>query len=155
MRVYLPAGPAMLRELADEGRLSADPTRPAYAVTPAVCAELGVGPEDEEGEYAVLSVAALDALDLVGEVPRRVVLVVEAAADAADAADGVDGAAVSLRHEVPLKRVQAIHVDHADAEPVVRAAQGGDESAGATLEDHDLGWFGTQELDEVRRVLGG
>ena len=149
MRVYLPAGPAMLRELAEDGRLSADPHRPAYAVTPAVCADLGVGPEDEEGEYAVLSAAALDAVDLVGEVPRRVVLVVEAKGDV------LDGAAVSLPHEVPLSRVRAIHVDDAAAEPLVRAAQEGDESARAALEDHDLGWFATQELDEVRGVLGG
>lgn len=151
MRVYLPAGPALLHELAEDGRLSADPHRPAYAVTPAVCAELGVGPEDEAGEYAVLVTAALDALDLVGGVPRRAVLVVEAAAEGAR---GLDGPTVSLPHEVPLSRVQAIHVDHADAEHVVRAARDGDEAARAALEDHDLGWFATQELDEVRRILG-
>jgi hypothetical protein len=137
----------MLRELEENGRLPADPARPAYAVTPAVCTELGVGPEDEEGEYAVLTAAALDALDLVGEVPRRVVLVVEAKADV------LDGAVVSLPHELPLSRVQAIHVDGADAEPVVRAARAGEEPARAALEDHDLGWFATQELDEVRRLL--
>ena len=62
MRVYVPAGPALLRELSETGRLPADPSRPAYAVTPAVCAELGAGPEDEEAEYAVLGLAALDAV---------------------------------------------------------------------------------------------
>ena len=147
MRVYLPAGPALLRELQEHGRLPADPQRPAYAVTPAVCAELGVGPEDEDGEYAVLTVAALDALDQVGEVARRVVLVVEAKADV------LDGPAVSLPHEVPRSRVQAVHVDDEAAEHVLRGAAAGDDEARTALEDHDLGWFATQELDQVLRLL--
>ena len=149
MRVYLPAGPALLRELSETGRLAADPQRPAYAVTPAVCAELGVGVEDEEGEYAVLSLAALDAVRLVGDVARRVVLVVETTAAARE------GAAVAVPHEVPRSRVEAIQVDGADAEPLVRAASGGDESALARLEDHDLGWFATQELEDVLATLRG
>ncbi len=148
MRVYLPAGPALLAELAESGRLPADPQRPAYAVTPAVSAELGVPADDEEAEYAVLTLAALDAVRLVGEVPRRAVLVVEAAATPGT------GAEVSLPHEVVLARVDAIQLDDAAAEPTVRAARDGDESALAALEDHDLGWHATQELDEVRRILG-
>jgi hypothetical protein len=148
VRVYLPAGPALLRELEESGRLAADPDRTAYAVTDEVCAELGVGPEDEEGEYAVLAAAALDAVPLTGEVARRVVLVVEARAVP------VEGALVSLPHEVPLSRVQAIQVDDDAAEPVVRAAHEGDDSALEALADHDLGWFATQELGEVLGLLG-
>ena len=147
VRVYLPAGPELLRELAETGRLAADPHRTGYAVTPDVCAELGVGQEDEEAEYAVLAAAALDAVPLVGQVPRRVVLVVETAALARD------GALVGVPHEVPLAQVEALQVDDAAAEPVVRAARDGDESAVAALEDHDLGWFATQELGEVRILL--
>ena len=149
MRVYLPAGPALLRELEESGRLAADPDRTAYAVTAEVCAELGVGPEDEEGEYAVLAAAALEAVALTGEVARRVVLVVEARATP------VEGALVSLPHEVPRSRVQAVQVDDAAAEPVVRAAREGDDAAAAALEDHDLGWFATQELGSVLELLGG
>ena len=147
MRVYLPAGPALLRELHESGRLAADPERTAYAVTPDVCAELGVGAEDEEAEYAVLAVAAADAVALVGDVARRVVLVLETNATAGD------GALVAVPHDVPLKRVEAIQVDDAGAEPLVRAARDGDESAVVALEDHDLGWFATQELGEVLETL--
>ena len=147
MRVYLPAGPALLEELAGSGRVEADPGRTAYAVTPAVCAELGVGPEDEEGEYAVLTLAALDAVRLVGEVPRRVVLVVETTATP------VDGAQVSVPHDLVLARVDALQVDDAAAEPLVRAARDGDSDALEALEEHDLGWHATQELDEVLALL--
>jgi hypothetical protein len=149
VRVYVPAGPALLRELSESGRLPADPARPSYAVTPAVCAELSVDAEDEEAEYAVLATAALDAVPLVGEVARRVVLVVEAKAEPGE------GALVSLPHEVPRARVQAVQVDDAAAEPVVRAAAAGDEAALAALEDHDLGWFATQELEDVLESLRG
>ena len=116
-------------------------------MTPAVCAELGAGPEDEEAEYAVLGLAALDAVPLVGDVARRVVLVVETTAAARE------GAAVAVPHEVPRSRVEAVQVDDAAAEPVVRAAADGDEGALAALEDHDLGWFATQELDVVLELL--
>ncbi len=149
MRVYLPAGPELLRELEESGRLAADPHRTGYAVTPEVCAELGVGQEDEEAEYAVLAAAALDAVALVGEVPRRVVLVVETSAVARE------GARVGLPHELALAQVEAVQVDDAGAEPTVRAARAGDATAVSALEDHDLGWFATQELGEVRRLLGG
>ncbi len=149
MRVYLPVGPDLLRELEASGRLPADPARPAYAVTPAVCAELGVAAEDEEAEYAVLSAAALDAAALVGPVARRVVLVVEARAEAGE------GASVTVPHEVPRSRVEAVQVDDAAAEPVVRAARDGDAAAQSALEDHDLGWFATQELGDVLALLDG
>jgi hypothetical protein len=149
VRVYLPAGPALLRELQETGRLAADPERTAYAVTPEVCAELGVGADDEEAEYAVLAVAAADAVALTGEVARRVVLVLETNGTARE------GALVSVPHEVPLKRVEAVQADDADAEPLVRAARDGDSSATAALEDHDLGWFATQELGQVLEVLRG
>lgn len=146
MRVYLPAGPDLVAELASDRRLAADPSRTAYAVTPAVCAELGVGAEDEEAEYAVLTLAAADAVRLVGEVPRRVVLVLEA-----DATPG-EGAEVSVPHEVVLRRVDAIQLDDVSAEAAVRAALD-DESALAALEDHELGWHATQELGEVLATL--
>lgn len=147
MRVYLPVGPGDLRELRTTGRLEAG--HGAYAVTPEVCAELGCGPEDEEGEYAVLGLAAQVALDLVGEVARRAVVVAEVPADPAG------GAEVSLRGPVPLKRVQALHVDDAAAESLVRAARAGDDAALAALDGHDLGWFATQELDQVVETLRG
>lgn len=84
-------------------------------------------PEDEEQEYAALVEAAAASAALLvsrGQAGgRRTVLVAELGD-----ADDPDGA-------VPMRRVQAVHVDtHEDA-----------------AEDDDLGWFATQEVPHLLR----
>ena len=58
-----------------------------------------------------------------------------------------------IPHGSVLEVVPRDQLDDAAAEPTVRAAHDGDESALAALEDHELGWHGTQELGEVLRLL--
>jgi hypothetical protein len=77
--------------------------------------------DSEEQEYAALVAAAADSAALLAGAGRRVVVVAEVA--------DPDGA-------VPLRDVVAVHADPqerpADADP-----------------DEDLGWYGTQEIDQL------
>jgi hypothetical protein len=85
---------------------------------------------------------------------RRVVVVVETE-DVTPAPD-VDRAAVRVHEAVPLRRVQAVHVDdpaaaddvRAAAEQVVAADLGSDDAAFAVeqAEGHELQWYATQEI---------
>ena len=81
------------------------------------------GGDTEEQEYAALMAAAADSAALLDGSGRRVVVV-------ADVADP-DGA-------VPLRDVVAVHADPEDR------------PAGADPDD-DLGWYGTQEIDQLLR----
>ena len=164
MRVYLPLSARGLREARDRGAVGPAPLA-GHAVTAAVVSALPDS-EDEEREYAVLTAAAVGCLDLIGDddVPLRVVVAVDV--------DGVDVAAapagsedmpslVSLSREVPWRRVAALLVDSADAGPSVAAAHSArgdevaEERAVEALLEHELGWFGVQEVDEVLEALGG
>jgi len=128
------------------------------AVTPALRDWYGEA-DEEELEYAALSLAARDSLDLLAQASdaprRRVVLAVDApdgAVDEVPAGDAdTDPAAVMLRVEQPWNRVQAVHVDDPAASPVVTAALGrpDDASAQSSLEDLDLLWFATQEVEDL------
>lgn len=80
--------------------------------------------ETEEAEYDALCAAAEDAVALIAGPGRRVVVV-------ADVAD-VDG-------PVALAEVVAVHADSAEVDP-------------AAGDLPDLGWFATQEIDDL---LGG
>ncbi|HWG93478.1 MAG TPA: hypothetical protein VNU66_04530 [Mycobacteriales bacterium] len=160
MRVYLPATFADLRALLDTGELG-DPPLPGYAVTPALREWYAEG-DDEELEYAAMTEAArasvrlLDRLLVEDETarPRRVVVVAEV--PRAEPAPHVDRAAVRVPDAVPLRLVQAVHVDAPEAEADVRAAAesvvaadlGGDEAAFAVeqAEGHELQWYATQEI---------
>lgn len=77
--------------------------------------------ESEEAEYDALVAAAEDAAALLESPGRRVVVVGEV-----DDADG----------PVRLDQVVAVHVDDADVDPGARDLP-------------ELGWFATQEIDDL------
>lgn len=159
MRVYLPATLPALRRLLDDGGL--EPPSSGYAVTPALREWYADG-DDEELEYAALSLAARASVRLLDRAlvvdpttpARRVVVVVEA--DSSEPVPDVDRAAVRVLEPVPLRRVQAVHVDDPSAEPDVRAAAelvvaadlGSDDAAFAVeqADGHELQWYARQEI---------
>jgi hypothetical protein len=160
MRVYLPSTMSGLSELLDRGELGTPPL-PAFAVTGALREWYAEG-DEEELEYAALTLAARASVRLLdrglllepGLAARRVVVVAEVAE--AQPAPDVDRAAVRVLEPVPLRLVQAVHVDGADAETDVRAAAEalveadlGSEDAAFVVEQaegHELQWYATQEI---------
>ncbi|MFE3555393.1 DUF6912 family protein [Streptomyces sp. NPDC059193] len=161
MRVYVPLTLPGLAEAHKAGELGPGPLR-AYAVTPGL-REWYVSDDIEELEYAALSRAAAASLRLIAADPaapaRRVVVALDVADKAATATPGVDEATlgqVSLADAVRLSVAAAVHVDADDAEEdvtaaarAVEAADGGDGDAQFTVdgaEDHELLWFGVQEI---------
>lgn len=158
MRVYLPSTLTVLRILLDSGTIAGAPL-PAYAVTPALREWYAEG-GDEELEYAALTLAARASVRLIDAdldaVRRRVVVV-------ADVPDGdvlpvpqVDRAAVRVGSDVPLRLVQAVHVDDpaaiddvtVAADAVVEADLGSEDAAFRIeqAEGHELQWYATQEI---------
>lgn len=165
MRVYLPATLAMIQELvtADDGRfLPLGGT--GFAVTPALREAYTSGDDEELGEVA-LREAARASLRLLSDdesgLPARRVVVV-ADADAAVRPD-LDDAVVRVAGGVATGDIVAVHVDGGAAESAVQAAVKavdaadlGDEDAELTIgdvEDHDLGWYATQELPFLLELL--
>ena len=160
MRVYLPSTLPELRALLDTGSLG-DPPLPGYAVTGALREWYAEG-DEEELEYAAMTLAARACVRLLdralllepGLSARRVVVVAEVSA--VEPAPDVDRAAVRVLEPVPLRLVQAVHVDDTDAETDVRAAaealvEGdlGSEDAAFVVEQaegHELQWYATQEI---------
>ena len=160
MRVYLPSTLSGLRQLLDSGELGTPPL-PAFAVTGALREWYAEG-DDEELEYAALNEAARASVRLLdrglllepGLAARRVVVVAEVTA--VEPAPDVDRAAVRVLEPVPLRLVQAVHVDDAEAEADVRAAAEalveadlGSEDAAFVVEQaegHELQWYATQEI---------
>jgi hypothetical protein len=151
VRVYLPATLTGLPALLRDRRL---PGGPGCAVTPALREWYSAGGDDEL-EYAALLRAARQSLELLADdvrAPRRRVVL---AADVPEAAvrfvAGDEPAAVVVDDDIPLSAVQAVHVDGEDAVPLVRAAlvEPEDEMAQGDLEDADLLWYATQELDQL------
>ncbi len=160
MRVYLPSTLSGLRTLLDTGAVG-DPPLPAFAVTGALREWYAEG-DEEELEYTALSLAARASVRLLdrellrqpGLPPRRVVVVAEVAAT--EAAPDVDRAAVRVLEPVPLRLVQAVHVDGSEAEADVRVAAEalveadlGSEDAAFLVEQaegHELQWYATQEI---------
>ncbi|AFA74500.1 hypothetical protein GPOL_c34880 [Gordonia polyisoprenivorans VH2] len=75
----------------------------------------------------------------------------------------LDDAVVRVAGPIPRSAVASVHVDGADAEAAVRnavvvidAADLGDEDAELAVgdvEDHDLGWYATQELPFLLELL--
>ena len=156
MRVYLPSTLTELRALLDTGSL-ADPPLPGYAVTPGLREWYEEG-DTEELEYAALTLAArasVRLLDADQDAPRRRVVVV-ADVDRVEPVPKVDRAAVRVLDAVPLRLVQAVHVDSAEAEEDVRVAAdavveadlGGEDAAFRMeqAEGHELQWYATQEI---------
>ncbi|MFE7317492.1 DUF6912 family protein [Streptomyces sp. NPDC057555] len=166
MRVYVPLTLSGLAAVHESGELGAGPLL-AYAVTPAL-REWYVSDDIEELEYAALNRAAQASLRLLAghpEVPRRRVVVAVDVPERTAAVDpdrGLDQSAlgeVRLAGPVPLAKAAAVHVDSADAEEDVAAAAAalgaadlGDDDAQFTVdgaEDHDLMWFGVQEIPQL------
>ncbi|MFJ7202757.1 DUF6912 family protein [Streptomyces sp. NPDC098789] len=161
MRVYVPLTLPGLAEAHKAGELGPAPLR-AYAVTPGL-REWYVSDDVEELEYAALNRAAIASLRLIAEDPaaprKRVVVALDVDDEAATAIPGEDEASlglVSLAAAVRLKVAAAVHVDAEDAEgdvsaaaAAVSAADAGDGDAQSAVdgaEDHDLLWFGVQEI---------
>ena len=158
MRVYLPATLPVLQRLLDTGRLD-DPPLPAFAVTAALREWYAEG-DQEELEYAALTLAARAALRLLDAdpeaPPRRAVVVAEVAESAVLPAPAVDRGAVTVGTVVSLTDVQSVHVDDPAAEADVQAAVEaviaadlGSEEAAFVMEQaegHELQWYATQEL---------
>jgi hypothetical protein len=160
VRVYLPSTLSGLRTLLDTGELGTPPL-PAYAVTGALREWYAEG-DEEELEYAAMALAARASLRLLdrglllepGLGARRVVVVAEVGA--VEPAPEVDRAAVRVLEPVPVRLVQAVHVDDPDAEADVRAAAEalveadlGSEDAAFVVdqaEGHELQWYATQEI---------
>ncbi|MFD3803151.1 DUF6912 family protein [Streptomyces sp. NPDC058611] len=161
MRVYVPLTLPGLAAAHQAGELGPAPLR-AYAVTPGL-REWYVSDDEEELEYAALNRAAAASLRMVAEdaaAPRRrVVIALDVADRAATAAPGEDEAAlgrVALADAVRLTVAAAVHVDADDAHEDVAAAaaalaaaDGGDRGAQSVVdgaEEHELLWFGVQEI---------
>ncbi|MFB6810495.1 DUF6912 family protein [Streptomyces sp. NPDC056387] len=161
MRVYVPLTLLGLAEAHKAGELGPAPLR-AYAVTPGL-REWYVSDDLEELEYAALGRAATASLRLLaaedGAPRKRVVVAVDVDDKAVTAVPGADEAAlgqVTLAAAVRLAVAAAVHVDADDAVGDVRAAaaaleaaDAGDDDAQSTVdgaEDHELLWFGVQEI---------
>ena len=168
MRVYIPATLAMLQQLVAEGSLW-PVNGTAFAVTPRLREAYAQGDDDELGEVALRD-AALASLRLLagagavldaGLPLRRAVLVADA--DDVTLRPDLDDAVVRLGGPVSIDDILAAFVDVAAAEPavtaaieVVDAADLGDEDAELIVgdaQDHDLAWYGTQELPFLVELL--
>ncbi|MFJ9343724.1 DUF6912 family protein [Streptomyces sp. NPDC101733] len=161
MRVYVPLTLTGLAEAHQAGELGPAPLR-AYAVTPGL-REWYVSDDVEELEYAALgraSEASLRLLAADGAAPRRrIVVAVDVDDTAAVAVPGDDEAAlgqVTLAAPVRLAVAAAVHTDVYDAErdvaaaaEAIGAADAGDDGARSAVDgaaDHELLWFGVQEI---------
>ncbi|MER5740482.1 MULTISPECIES: DUF6912 family protein [unclassified Streptomyces] len=166
MRVYVPLTLPGLAQAHKAGELGPGPLT-AYAVTPAL-REWYVSDDIEELEYAALSRAAAASLRLVAgdpEAPRRRVVVAVDVADKDAVADpdrGLDAGAIGevrIAGAVALAKAAAVHADADDAEADVTAAAAalgaadqGDDDAQFVVdgaEDHELLWFGIQEIPSL------
>ena len=147
VRVYLPLTASLLRRARDEGGFGALPLA-AHAVTPAV-EEALAGTGQEECEYAAMTAAADESLAVIGteDAPRRVVAAVDVASWQPRSGDSEAApSAVEVVAAVPLRRLAAVHVDTEDLPP-------DPERAAEAAEDQELGWYATQELDDVLAAL--
>ncbi|MET9322956.1 hypothetical protein ABZX75_22575 [Streptomyces sp. NPDC003038] len=161
MRVYVPLTLPGLAEAHRADELGPAPLR-AYAVTPGL-REWYVSQDIEELEYAALGRAAAASLRMIArdaDAPRkRVVVALDVDDKAATAVPGLDEATlgqVTLGQAVRLTTAAAVHVDADDAQADVAAAAGAVEAADAGdddarfavdgAEDHELLWFGVQEI---------
>jgi hypothetical protein len=161
VRVYLPTTRSGLRAALAADQVDAPV---GYAVTPTLREWYAEG-NQEELEYAASTAAARASLRLLtggDDDWRRVVLAAELPDAEARPAPEVHRAAVRLAGPVPWRVVESALVDDGSAGPDVRrgadalpAADAGDDDATFlvdAVEDHELGWYALQELDDL---LGG
>ncbi len=166
MRVYVPLTLPALAAAHRAGELGPG-ALDAYAVTPGL-REWYVSDDLEELEYAALNRAAQASLRLLAfdpEAPRlRVVVALDvpdrsAVADPDSSLDPGALGEVRVAGPVPLAKAAAVHVDAEDARKDVTAAADalgaadmGDDDARFIVdgaEDHELLWFGVQEIDTL------
>jgi len=164
VRVYLPATFTVLRTLLDTGQVG-EPPIPGYAVTGDLREWYAEG-DQEELEYVATTLAARASLRLLDAdqdaVRRRVVVVAEVPDTAVELVPRVDRAAVKVTRAVPLRDVQAVHVDDPAAVPdvtvavdaVVEADLGSEDAAFRMeqAEGHELGWYATQEIGALLEI---
>jgi uncharacterized protein DUF6912 len=163
-RVYIPATLQMLQRLVADGELH-PVNGTAFAVTPTLREAYAEGDDDELADVALRD-AALASLRLLGTAEpglplRRAVLVADV--DDAQPRPDLDDAVVRVSGPVPLDRVICAHVDNPGAEKAVAvaidaidAADIGDEDAELAVgdaQDHDLAWYGPQELPFLLELL--
>jgi hypothetical protein len=156
MRVYVPLTIARLRAANSRPGVLA-PSGLVFAVTDELRAEYP-GADDEELEYLAMSDAARASLRLLAGESEPDWLRVVAAADVDNARSepDLDRAIARVSEEIPWKRIASVHVDGADAAPLVRAAADvidaadlGDLDAEFTVgnaEDIDLAWWSPNEV---------
>lgn len=157
MRVYLPATSTIVRALLREGVMTQVPFT-AFAVTPGL-REWYRDDDVEALEYAAMNEAARASLRLVDADPdaaRRRIVVALDADDGIEVRDDLERGVVRLQQPIELDRVASVHVDDAEAEPVVRAAARsiieadlGDRDAQQLVDDaegFELSWYATSEL---------
>jgi hypothetical protein len=165
VRVYIPATLAMLAQLVADRMLHAR-SGTAFAVTPTLREAYAHGDDDELADVA-LREAALASLRLLAVEgtssmpPRRAVL--EAEVGEVTARPDLDDAVVRLSGPIAFDDVIAAYVDNAEAEsavlPAIEAvdeADLGDEDAEFVVgdaQDHDLAWYGPQELPFLLELL--
>jgi len=163
--VYIPATLAMLQQLVADRTLHAR-SGTAFAVTPTLREAYAQGDDDELADVA-LREAALASLRLLAEEamssmpPRRAVL--EPEVGDATARPDLDDPVVRLSGPIAFDGVIAAYVDNAEAEaavlPAIEAvdeADLGDEDAEFVVgdaQDHDLAWYGPQELPFLLELL--
>jgi len=138
----------------------------AFAVTPTLREAYAAGDDDELAEVALREAALASLRLLAGEgtsdlPPRRAV--VEAEVADVSARPDLDDAVVRLAGPIRFDDVIAAYVDNADAETAVTAAVEvvddadlGDEDAELAVgdaQDHDLAWYGPQELPFLLELL--
>jgi hypothetical protein len=163
--VYIPASLPMLQRLVAERQLY-PVSGTAFAVTPTLREAYSHGDEDELAEVALRDAALASLRLLSGEdddaLPqRRAVLVAEV--DHAVPRPDLDDGVVRLSGPVGIDQVVCAHVDTAAAESAVAAAIDaidaadlGDEDAELIVgdaQDHDLAWYGRQELPFLLDLL--
>ena len=155
----------MLQQLVADRMLHAR-SGTAFAVTPTLREAYAQGDDDELADVA-LREAALGSLRLLaGEgtssmPPRRAVL--EAEVVDVTARPDLDDAVVRLSGPIAFDDVIAAYVDNAEAEAAVLPAMEavdeadlGDEDAEFVVgdaQDHDLAWYGPQELPFLLELL--
>jgi hypothetical protein len=161
VRVYLPSTLSGLRTLLDTGELGTPPL-PAYAVTGALREWYAEG-DEEELEYAAMTLAARASLRLLDRG-----LLLEPGLRAAPGRRRRGGrrgragpgrrprGACGCCEPVPLRLVQAVHVDDPEAEADVRRprealveadlGQRGRAFVVEQAEGHELQWYATQEI---------
>jgi hypothetical protein len=167
LRIYVPVTVAGLRRLLDTEQLQ-PLSGTAFALTPRL-REFYASGDDEELEYVAMSEAARASLRLLAaeladdpDTPARRA-VVSADVDDVTLRPDLDDAVVRVGGPIPMGKLAAVHLDLVEAADAVRAAAAvvdaadlGDPDAEFVLgdvEDHELAWYGVQELPFVLELM--